>query len=295
MKFKFTDLLKCPHDESSLQLSGHSLKCAAGHSFDIAKQGYVNLLPVQQKRSKHPGDNAAMVAARSRFLNLGYYEKIAEHLSEITAALVNNSNCVIDAGCGEGYYLDYLQKSLREHVQTFIGFDISKQAIISACKRNRDITWLVASNKNPPLQPGCADLLLSLFGFPNPHTFSSLLKPGGYLITVDPGTNHLIELRNLLYPETNIKKRTNEESERHVSLTEYFERHDDQEMYYSVQLNQAALLDLAKMTPHYYRANEQGRRRLLQCDELWVTVDVRYTIYRPGLKRVPEFSCCHVL
>src|SRR5690606_28202699 len=94
----------CPLDGSVLQQSGRSWQCKAGHCFDIARQGYVHLLPVQKKRSKDPGDNKEMVAARQRFLNAGFYQPIAEALSfaVFPEGFSQSSISCLDAGCGEG-------------------------------------------------------------------------------------------------------------------------------------------------------------------------------------------------
>lgn len=99
--------LACPIDKLKLLKEQGHYQCTNGHSFDIAKQGYVNLLPVQHKKSKNPGDSKAMVQARTRFLDAGFYKPIAGLLSKIIFQQLDNDkdNCIFDAGCGEGYYL----------------------------------------------------------------------------------------------------------------------------------------------------------------------------------------------
>ncbi|MFV1985133.1 MAG: putative RNA methyltransferase, partial [Thiohalomonadales bacterium] len=135
--------LACPIDNESLILGDKQLKCCNGHSYDIARQGYINLLPVQLKRSKEPGDSKEMVIARTRFLNQGFYEPIAKKLTDIIKKQLNDINnntiCLFDAGCGEGYYLDSIVKSLaitpENYNVSLIGLDISKYAIHEAAKR----------------------------------------------------------------------------------------------------------------------------------------------------------------
>jgi len=107
------EALACPLDGSPLQKHDKNWSCAAGHTFDIARQGYVHLLPVQNKRSRDPGDNKEMVAARQRFLNAGYYQPVAEALSSAVFPkdISEASISCLDAGCGEGYYLRYLADS----------------------------------------------------------------------------------------------------------------------------------------------------------------------------------------
>ena len=102
--------LACPIDGQRLEAHEKQLVCGNGHSFDIARQGYVNLLPVQHKRSKQPGDSKEMVVARTEFLDSGVYQPIVNKLVEITLAQITGDKevCLMDAGCGEGYYLDHV-------------------------------------------------------------------------------------------------------------------------------------------------------------------------------------------
>ena len=100
--------LACPVDGERFEWAEKQLVCEKGHVFDIARQGYINLLPVQHKRSKHPGDSKAMVSARAQFLNSGHYERVADQLAKISFAQIEDDKeiCFMDAGCGEGYYFD---------------------------------------------------------------------------------------------------------------------------------------------------------------------------------------------
>ena len=149
--------LACPLDGEPLHLTGGAWRCAAGHSFDIAKQGYVNLLPVQQKRSTDPGDSKAMVAARQRFLGSGHYQPIAEAVSrtllghaEVPSRDTDLFSC-LDAGCGEGYYLRQLVSAASSgQALSLVGLDISKWAVLAAAKQDNKqapfSSWLVGSN-----------------------------------------------------------------------------------------------------------------------------------------------------
>ena len=121
--------LLCPVCGAELEKQEHALRCSAGHSFDIARQGYVNLLPVQQKRSLHPGDTREQVASRRRFLDTGLYAPICDALCE-TAAELGASGPVLDVGCGEGYYAARLARALGCEL---VGLDISKESVRCAC------------------------------------------------------------------------------------------------------------------------------------------------------------------
>ncbi|WP_106477546.1 putative RNA methyltransferase [Phytohalomonas tamaricis] len=267
--------LACPLDGDPLQRDGASWRCAAGHSFDIARQGYTHLLPVQNKRSRDPGDSKEMVAARQRFLNAGLYQPIAEAVSHAALADLpaRASVSCLDAGCGEGYYLRELASAAREgQTLALLGLDISKWAVLSAAKQDNRTCWVVGSNANLPVQPGTLDRLLCMFGFPVYHEFARVLKPGGLLLQVDAGPDHLRELREIIYP-TLKPERTGE-----AQVPEGFTPLATETVRYVLKLTGAEqIADLLTMTPHLYRASAEGRARAAALSELTVTVDVRLT------------------
>ena len=128
MPFNAHDSLICPIDGSPLLFENASLSCTHGHRYDIGKPGYANLLSAQHKRSKAPGDSKEMVNARTAFLSEGFYDPIASELAELVGAQTQNDLTLVDAGCGEGYYLEKID-SLTEARLNLIGFDISKWAV----------------------------------------------------------------------------------------------------------------------------------------------------------------------
>ncbi|RUR34324.1 putative RNA methyltransferase [Vreelandella nanhaiensis] len=269
--------LACPLDGDPLTQVEGTWRCATGHSFDIAKQGYVNLLPVQRKRSNDPGDSKAMVAARQRFLNAGYYQPIAEAINHATlsGAPENMPLSCLDAGCGEGYYLRQLAQAAPATVLIeLIGLDISKWAVMAAAKQSRQqdqsATWVVGSNANVPVQSASLDRLLCMFGFPVISEFARVLKPGGMLLQVEAGSNHLRELREVIYPT--LKPERNDE----LTVPEGFMLQATETVSYSLALNgKEAISDLLAMTPHLYRASAEGRERAAALETLAVSVDVR--------------------
>ncbi|PRY65239.1 23S rRNA m(1)G-745 methyltransferase [Vreelandella songnenensis] len=274
------EALACPLDGDPLTQAGGTWRCAAGHSFDIAKQGYVNLLPVQRKRSADPGDSKAMVAARQRFLNAGYYQPIAEAVSE--AVLEDRAEgatlACLDAGCGEGYYLRQLANAATDAAPLeLIGLDISKWAVLAAAKQGIagqkspiGATWVVGSNANLPVQAQALDRLLCMFGFPVVEEFARVLKPGGVWLQVEAGPNHLRELREVIYPTLKPERVSN------APVPEGFTQANTQTLNYSLTLEgKAAIADLLAMTPHLYRATAEGRERAAALEALSVTVDVQ--------------------
>jgi len=264
MSFTAHPSLICPIDGLPLLLENGTLSCSSGHQYDIGKPGYANLLSVQHKRSKAPGDSKEMVNARAAFLTKGFYKPIACHLADIISAQERDNLTLIDAGCGEGYYLETIN-SLVEKQLHLVGFDISKWAIQRATRRCRG-TWFVASNKHIPLADNSADLLLDMFGFPDFDSFARILKPNGKLLCVSPGENHLLELRKIIYPEV-----------RRSRIRQYpssFMPSVQKSITYQVALDKEALGNLLAMTPHLYRAPKDGLAKLAKVETLDITVDV---------------------
>jgi len=269
--------LACPLDGAPLQRKGAAWCCAAGHSFDIASQGYTHLLPVQQKRSRDPGDSKEMVAARRRFLNAGCYAPIAAAVGR--AALVGlppsaRAAC-LDAGCGEGYYLRRLAAAAGDGPSlALLGLDISKWAVLAAAKQDRRANWVVGSNANLPVLTGTLDRVLCLFGFPVYPEFARVLKPGGVLLQVDAGPDHLRELREIIYPALKPERAAD------LQAPQGFSCLSAETLRYGLDLAGAEqIADLLAMTPHLYRASAEGRAKAAALSALTVTVDVRLSCF----------------
>ncbi len=265
--------LACPLDGLPLQSAGAMWRCASGHSFDVAREGYVHLLPVQNKRSRDPGDSKEMVAARRRFLNAGHYQPIAQAVgrSVLAAGAGRAAVSVLDAGCGEGYYLRQLASVLAPSLQlVLIGLDISKWAVQAAAKQQRDATWLVGSNANLPVMDATLDCVLCMFGFPVYAEFARVLKPGGMLVQVDAGPDHLRELREIIYPTLKSGRADDARNPPGFQAPAYETLRFDLELSSADQIG-----DLLLMTPHLFRATAQGRARAAALRTLALTVDVR--------------------
>ena len=269
--------LACPLDGTPLHCTRSTWRCTTGHSFDIASQGYVNLLPVQYKRSRDPGDSKEMVAARRRFLTAGFYQPIAAAVSRAVLAGLPAGASVscLDAGCGEGYYLRELAATVPD-AQTLevLGLDISKWAVLAAAKQDKRPTWVVGSNAHLPVLPGTLDRVLCMFGFPVYAEFARVLKPGGMLVQVDAGPDHLRELREIIYPSL--------KPERAAEMTtpEGFRRLPAETLRFAIELTSAGqIADLLAMTPHLHRATAEGRARAAALTALSLSVDVRLSCY----------------
>jgi len=254
--------LACPLDGLPLQPAGAMWRCASGHSFDVAREGYIHLLPVQNKRSRDPGDSKEMVAARRRFLNAGHYQPIAQAVSRsvLAAGAGRAAVSVLDAGCGEGYYLRQLTSALAPSLQlVLIGLDISKWAVQAAAKQQRDATWLVGSNANLPVMDATLDCVLCMFGFP---VYAE--------VQVDAGPEHLRELREIIYPTLKSGRADD------AQTPPGFHALACETLRFELKLGSAEQIgDLLLMTPHLFRATAQGRARAAALRTLALTVDVR--------------------
>jgi len=269
--------LACPLDGTPLRSNGSAWTCASGHSFDIASQGYTNLLPVQHKRSRDPGDSKEMVAARRRFLMAGFYQPIAAAVSRAVLADLPADAAIscLDAGCGEGYYLRQLAAAAGdEQTLALLGLDISKWAVLSAAKQDKRVTWVVGSNAKLPVLPGTLDRVLCLFGFPVYPEFARVLKPGGQLVQVDAGPDHLRELREIIYPSLKPERPAD------LQTPAGFSRLPTETLRFSIDLTSAGqVADLLAMTPHLYRASAGGRAAAAALTALSLSVDVRLTCF----------------
>ncbi len=267
----FTALV-CPLDGDPLTVQGSAWRCPVGHHFDRAAQGYVNLLPVQHKRSRDPGDSKEMVAARRRFLNAGHYQLIAAAVSRaaLSGLPADGSASCLDAGCGEGYYLRQLVAASGQGLQlAVLGLDISKWAVLAAAKQDKRATWIVGSNAHLPVLPDTLDRVLCLFGFPVYAEFARVLKPGGELLMVDAGPNHLRELREVIYPALKPERPAEP-----VAPPGFIRLSEETVNYRFTLAGAEPIADLLTMTPHLYRATPEGRARAAALSRLALTVDV---------------------
>lgn len=274
----FTQLI-CPLDGTPLLHDKSGWRCANGHCFDIASQGYTNLLPVQHKRSLDPGDSKEMVAARRRFLNAGHYQPIADALIPLSLHTTDGQQALscLDAGCGEGYYLRRLAAGAEKLGVRLavLGLDISKWAVLAAAKQEKRMGWVVGSNANLPVPANSIDRLLCLFGFPVYGEFARVLKIGGQLVQVDAGPDHLRELREIIYPSLKAERKNDNPPPTGFRLEA------EQQLNYGITVNSAeSIADLLTMTPHLYRASPQGRAKAAALTTLSLTVDVKFKVLR---------------
>lgn len=260
--------LICPICQAALSVADNGVSCPANHRFDRARQGYLNLLPVQHKNSRDPGDNVAMVEARRRFLDGGHYAPLAQRLAELAARY--NPQRWLDIGCGEGYYTAQIADALPQ--ADGYALDISREAVKRACKRASQLTWLVASMARVPLSDASCQLLASVFSPLDWQEAKRLLAPGGGLLRMGPTREHLMELRQKLYDEVR-----DYDDQKHLELIpEGMRLAHSETLTFNLQLDSSeARADLLAMTPHGWRASAERRAAVIAepCD---VTVAIRY-------------------
>lgn len=258
----------CPICGEKLTTEKPAWACCNRHSFDVARQGYVNLLTVAQKHSLHPGDSSVMVAARRSFLNDGYYLPIVDTLCRLISDYAPNAESVLDAGCGEGYYLSHIDLPERW------GIDISKDAVRFAAVREKNAHWLTATAAHLPFANASFDVVLSMFALTAEHEFARVLKENGFFIQVLAGEHHLSALKSIIYPTLLQKEKT-----LHPSLEGFSLLHEET-LHFDFELNSHEMIqNLLYMTPHAWRISQEGAQALERTDHLRDRAEVIFNVY----------------
>lgn len=267
--------LRCPVCGGALEIWGRTLRCARNHSFDMAKEGYVNLLPIQKRHAADPGDGKAMVAARRAFLQSGAYDPFRNALGELCRDAGYDAPHIVDAGCGEGSYDQTVLEKLTAAGQEaqLIGFDLSKPAVRLAAKLVPGAAFAVGGSFCAPVADGWADILLNVFSPFAEKEFSRMLRPGGLLIYAVPTPRHLFGLKEILYdqPYENPDIRT-----RYPGFVPAGER----TVTDTITLDNAMAQNLFTMTPYYYNTPTTGAHRLARCEKLTTEIGFRFLLYR---------------
>lgn len=284
MILKNFEQLACPLDQLPLSNRQSQYLCSNEHCYDISRKGYVNLLSVQSKRSKSPGDNEQLVDARNRFLDLNLYspllQTVLEEVAAIARAACGQHLAIVDAGCGTGHFI----RDLKEHLCrisssgdfSLMGFDISKKAIQCASKKSSQITWAVATAKKIPIQTKSIDLICCLFGFPHFREFHRILKEGGKLLVIEPGKDHLIELRRQIYPEIKDKEmQLTKQADAFFQLQTSF--HCKTAL---LNIASSVTADLINMTPHSLKARSDKLKALIEDPPQQITAEISLLIFK---------------
>lgn len=271
-------VLTCPICKDAIHNSeqGRTYKCVNNHSYDLAKQGYLNLLMSNQKKSNHPGESKEMITIRREFLDKGYYKPVSDQINLMTSEyLMNNNGTVLDLGCGEGYYLNQMEQYFlgKDKDISFYGLDISKEAIRLASVRNKSIQYVVSSNFAAPFKAHSVDVLLSVFSPISDEECERLIAEDGCFVRVLPNPNHLIELRQIIYDHLEERRDGNIPSEKLTCVKEA-------KVSYTIELGQEDLMKLLQMTPHYWKTSAKNKEKVLEVKNLSVTIDMNVSVYR---------------
>ncbi|MCX2781474.1 methyltransferase domain-containing protein [Microbulbifer thermotolerans] len=254
---------QCPVCQLPLQCDDTRWHCANHHSYDCAREGYVNLLPANRKRSKDPGDSAEMLRARRRFLDAGYYRPLVE---AVTALLpYTPGRQLLDIGCGEGYYLRALEAAGWPS-QALAGVDIAKAGVRLAAKRTPDVQFVVASSVELPLAQDSVDHLLRIFAPAADSEMRRVLNPGGSLLDVSPGPEHLWSLKAALYDEPRLHPPP--------GRVDGFVPEMEVRCCFPFRVQgREAIADFLMMTPFAWKGSRDMRRQLEQQDSLNLEAD----------------------
>ncbi|MFB2578970.1 putative RNA methyltransferase [Acinetobacter sp. c2-A9] len=254
-------VLMCPICQSALSLEQHNSatwRCSQGHSYDVAKQGYVNLHVVQHKHSKNPGDTVDSVQARRRFLSAGHYQALQQQIVQVLSDL--DIGIVVDIGCGEGYY----SQALAQTAEQVIAVDIAKNAVQIAAKQDREgqVTWVVGTGAVLPVLSHTVDVCCSFFSPLPKAEMLRLLKDEGYVLFATPNTGHLFSMRQALFEQVNPHQPEKflTQLQPELSLVKEWDVVQD------LRLNRQDLNDLIAMTPYAYKAKLEHREQLQQQD-----------------------------
>ena len=264
----------CPDCGVALERDIHACRCGKGHCFDIAKQGYVNLLPPNRRHSSMPGDDRNMVNARTLFLNGGWYARLRDRLSQEVSSWAAEGSVLLDAGCGEGYYTAAMCDAVAEKNGRTGGVDLSKTAARRAAKRCPKAEIAVASVYHLPVADCSADILVDCFSPLAEEEFRRILKPGGLFLYVIPGPKHLWELKEVLYenPYKNPQREENYAG---------FETLAENPLNFRFHLQSREEIGaLFHMTPYTWKTPKKGIERLANLQELEVTAEFRILRFR---------------
>jgi 23S rRNA (guanine745-N1)-methyltransferase len=266
----------CPVCKEELNLDGRTYKCINNHCFDCAKQGYVNLLQSNKSKSKRHGDDKLMIEARTRFLNTNFYKPLCDLMCELLKKYVPQNASVLDAGCGDCYYTEKIEKALADRNASVVGVDISKSALIAAAKRSKSINLAVASVFSLPVGDLSCDAVLNVFSPFAPEEYNRVLKSGGVLLRVIPLENHLFSLKKAIYD--NPLKNPEESTE-----IDGFTLAESQELKYSIELKSNEQIEsLFKMTPYYYKTSRTDQQKIEKLSTLQTEIEFCVLVYKKG-------------
>lgn len=264
----------CPKCGEKLNINDKTAVCINGHSYDRARGGYYNLL-LGNTGGVH-GDNKEMVLARRAFLGEGFYVSLARWIGGLALEFTPADGCILDAGAGEGYYTDFVERTLFEQngKSDVSAFDISKDAVREISKKNPRISLAVAGSYHMPIADSEFDTVINTFSPLALTETRRVLKAGGHFIMAIPGEMHLFDLKSVIY-DTPYK---NEVAD---TALEGFELVMDDSLTYKFCLDTPEKIqNLFMMTPYAYRTRQADKDKILSLKTLECTADFRVFVYK---------------
>jgi 23S rRNA (guanine745-N1)-methyltransferase len=258
-------MLVCPVCGLPLHFQEKLVYCSAGHKFDLAREGYVNLLR-SSKSGDRIGDDKLSARSRRDFLNKGYYAPLKNTLIKL---FQNQSGTLMDICCGEGYYTSAI--GAHTGLQVY-GFDISKEMVRLAAKRGGG-TYFVANMASIPVLDASMDYCTHLFAPFNEQEFARILKPGGKLYTVIPGSHHLFGLKRALYdtPYLNDEK---------LPDTQFLRLLSTQKVTAHITLaTKEDIEEVFRMTPYYFHTSQADKEKLAGYSSLETPIEFVIATY----------------
>ncbi|HEX2849776.1 MAG TPA: methyltransferase domain-containing protein [Acidimicrobiales bacterium] len=261
---------------AALALEGRTWRCGAGHAYDVAREGYVNLLVTHQRRAREPGDSAEMLRDRRAFLDAGWYRPLRDTVAAAVRDATGGAPVVVDAGCGEGYYT----REWPAWGGEVWGVDIAKAGVRMAAKRGGPgAHYAVGSVYDLPVVDAAADAVVSVFAPVHSDEFERVLRPGGLLVTATPGPDHLDGLKRLLFDEP---ERHPERGPLDGAATRFAEDGLTRVRYEVTLDSPAAVGHLLGMVPYAWYVDSATRVAVSARPSLTTTVDFLVARYRLG-------------
>lgn len=263
-------ILCCPKCLTKFVLKEKSLICENGHSFDIAKEGYVNLL-LTNKSCKNIGDNADMILSRNKILEKGYYDKLCD---AITFFMKNNNlenASILDIGCGEGFLTRQLKNQFLN--SNIAGVDISKPAIRLASKKCKKVEYAVANATNLPIRNQSLDVVINSFAPLSNDESLRILKTNGFFVKIIPNVRHLWELKEFVYDKAI-------ENPKDATILNGFECIETVEIFDNFTAFGDEIFSLMQMTPYFYKTPKSAIDKLKTLEKIDTRLEFVIKIFR---------------
>ncbi len=289
------DVIVCPVCGARLEKNGGSLYCrgARPHTYDIASEGYVNLLPPGKKNNAKTGDRRDLIRSRTRFLETGKYDRISDAVVSLIVNHVSRDGtdglALADLGCGEGYHTCRIAEGLRSSGvrPEAVGLDASKHGAAAGAKRAAKagfssldlneggpfLCFFAGNIFRPPVADSALDCAISMFAPVAGAEAARIIRPGGALVVTGSGPDHLIEMRRMIYDDVRVR-------EREAREIDGFRIAAEERLTYRIDLEDSEKIsDLFGMTPFACRVPESVGERVTSLDGMTVTVDAVNTVY----------------